>query len=245
MNKSKIEWCDYTWNPVTGCLHGCSYCYARRIAERFKSKNKEDIATYEIFKEKRICFVNKSKEPYPMGFMPTFHPNRLDEPKKIKKPSKIFVVSMGDLFGSWVPGEWIKAVLKTVEECPQHIFMFLTKNPWNYEEFELPKNAWCGTTITSSNDSLRAYQLSRAIGSTIHFLSIEPLLGEIKWDTGALPSVLDWVIIGAQTGPGAMPPKKEWVQSIIDQCRAAGIPIFLKDNLQWPEKIQELPEGLK
>lgn len=259
MNKTKIEWVKgpngepgYTWNPVTGCLHGCPYCYAKRIAERFtRGTGKDNMKIHDVKKPVYDEWIIKEgeyghiKDPYPYGFEPTFHKYRLDEPRRKTKGAKIFVSSMGDLFGDWVPSAWICDVLNMVEECPQHTFMFLTKNPWNYEKFEYPKNAWCGTTITSSADSLRAYQLCRAKGATVKYLSIEPLLGEIKWNTGALPTELDWIIVGAQTGPGAKPPKPEWVQSIIDQARAAEVPIFLKDNLHWPEKIQKWPEGLK
>jgi len=93
MNRTRIEWCDFTWNPVTGCYHGCDYCYARRIAHRFFPKT--------------------------VGFNPYFWRDRLREPLALKKPARIFVCSMADLFGDWVPREWIEAVFETVRDCPR------------------------------------------------------------------------------------------------------------------------------
>ncbi|WP_427340925.1 DUF5131 family protein [Caloranaerobacter sp. DY30410] len=224
MNKTKIEWCDYTWNPVTGCLHGCHYCYARRIAERFRSKN-----NYTYVDGIKPSYI---KEPYPYGFYPTFYPDRLNQPKKLNKPSKIFVVSMGDLFGDWVPIEWIKEVINVVRECEQHTFMFLTKNGKRLKDIDFPDNAWVGVSIGGHG----IYDGLCRCNAKVKFISIEPLLEEVKY----LP-IVDWYIIGAQTGPGAKKPKKEWVQSIIDVCRESNKPVFLKDNLNWHEKIQEFP----
>jgi protein gp37 len=261
VNKTKIEWADYTWNPVTGCNHGCPYCYARRIAERFKGK------------------------AFPNGFEPTFCPERLIELKKIKKPSWIFAVRMGDLFGEWVPDEWIRAVFKVCEGVPEHQYIFLTKNPkrfgvinghWYNYQCDWPKNSWLGTSITNQSDAKRIRQLPYRDANT--FISIEPLQESIdlsfylpKQGTKCHCSIcghyatnysehcqncgkkggysgsfrkqsVNWIIVGAQTGPGAKQPKAEWVQEIIDQAREHSIPIFLKDNLNWPEKIQEFPE---
>jgi protein gp37 len=255
MNKSKIEWCDYTWNPVTGCLHGCEYCYARRIANRFGGASEthynecvgEECQWYteETGKihdlEEPIYDVDRGHNaPYPFGFDPTFHRYRLTEPQKIKKPQKIFVCSMADLFGDWVPDEWIEEVFKTCEKAPQHTYMFLTKNPYRYLQLhireKLPKasNCWYGTTLTG-----QGRLPFNCLDFKQNFVSIEPLLGDVS---DKLPFTnIQWVIVGAQTGPGAVPPKPEWVQSIIDQCRCAKVPIFLKDNLNWPDKIQEWP----
>jgi protein gp37 len=276
MNKSKIEWTSFTWNVVTGCLHECDYCYARRIAERFKPHEMElmnirdcrpvipisvkNLSCYEC--DDPVYLTNFKGEklrmcPYPEGFKPTFHRYRLDEPKKKTKGVKIFVSSMGDLFGDWVPSTWICDVLNVTEECPQHKFLFLTKNPKRYSDFIFNSNCWCGTTVTSEKDISKAWELLK--GTTIHennFLSIEPLLGRVDLDKNELllegykniatiGNYIDWVIVGAQTGPGAVPPKPEWIQLIIDQCKAAGVPVFLKDNLKRPVKIQEYPERLK
>jgi len=206
-HRSKIEWTDYTWNPVTGCKHGCPYCYARKIEMRFHG-----------------------------NFVPTFHPQRLTEPYHLKEPSRIFVVSMGDLFGDWVPKEWIKAVIKVAEDNPRHTFQFLTKNPRRYIHFKFPKNCWLGATINTEKDKKRLFDLMRMYHTNTTFVSFEPLLGEIS------KTLVEthWVIIGAQTNPDVQP-KKEWVQKLIDNSRMLKVPIFLKDNLKWDEKIKEFP----
>ena len=246
MNKSKIEWCDFTWNPVTGCYHNCEYCYARRIAHRFRNQDKESEETAEWMKKNRMVLESQSKDPYPCNFVPTFHKNRLNQPVKRKKPAKIFVSSMGDLFGDWVPDGWIENVIDIVWECPQHTFIFLTKNPAKYYDWtaEMPKNVWIGTSADNGAD---AHVGSSALSlefmkQIVRFLSLEPLLEDaaeyIEWEG------FDWLIIGGQTGPGAKKTKKAWVDNAISYARAYGIPVFLKDNLNWPEKIQEWPEGV-
>lgn len=167
-DKTKIDWCDSTWNPVTGCLHGCEYCYARRIAERFGSKLRpvfRDFAvldnpvrctdTYEYM---RVAGIIAGKIlPYPFDFTPTFHRYRLDIPARWTKPRTIFVCSMADLFGEWVPDEWIKAVFDACAAAPQHRYLFLTKDPGRYCDLEraglLPSgdNYWFGATYDHSN----------------------------------------------------------------------------------------------
>jgi len=217
MNRTKIEWTDFTWNPVTGCLHGCPYCYARKIAVRFK-------------------------RAFPNGFEPTFHPDRLNEPIKRKKPAKIFVVDMGDLFGDWVPREWINAVLDVVRACPQHIFQFLTKAPRNLWKGEpWPKNAWVGATATNQEEADKGIAGLATSGASIKFLSCEPFLGPISLQYEMYK--LDWIIIGAQTNPEKQP-KKEWVQLLLDEADYLKIPVFMKDNLRWGERIREFPTAL-
>ena len=127
MNKTKIEYADYTWNPVTGCLHECEYCYARKQAKRFSSI--VGIPNGKIH-DLPINFTYKCKYPY--GFDPTFHRYRLDEPSQVKTPSTIFVCSMADLFGEWVPDEWIQKIFEACADAPQHRYLFLTKNPKRY-----------------------------------------------------------------------------------------------------------------
>ena len=202
MNKTKIEWTNYTWNPITGCLNGCSYCYARRIAMRFDGH-----------------------------FQPTFHSKRITEPHKLKKPSKIFVCSMADLFGDWVKDEWIKAIMATILENPRHTFQFLTKNPKRYLEFEcltnpkspfFLKNVQCGVTIDFASQERLNYlkQLPKEI---YKFISFEPLLGNMSsLDLAGI----DLAIIGADSSKGATPPKKEWINSV--RCPN----IFYKNNIK-------------
>ncbi len=236
LNKTKIEWTDYTWNPVTGCKHGCDYCYARRIAERLKGSK---------------AWWN--------GFEPTFHPDRLNDLWRVVGSKKILVCSMADLFGSWVPRAWIDLVLEAIRTRVDYdlyvqtrhpdlrktslVFQFLTKNPKRYGEFDFPSNCWLGTTVDRWQ-SWNLKDLADTPNKNLKFVSFEPLLSEmchLALDHHA--SETDWAIVGAQTGPGAKPPKKEWVEEIIGTARAHGIPLFLKDNLHWPEKIQEYPKA--
>ena len=137
MTKTKIEWCDYTFNPVTGCLHNCEYCYAMKIAKRFGGV--DEHISREIPQHMVYIFNNKptlkgKAAPYPFGFIPTFHRYRLDEPQRVKKPQNVFVCSMADLFGDWVPDEWVQQVFEACEKAPWHRYLFLTKNPKRYIE---------------------------------------------------------------------------------------------------------------
>jgi protein gp37 len=223
MNRTKIEWADYTWNPVTGCKHGCGYCYARRLAEgRLRGR-----------------FGYPVDEP----FKPVFRPHRLVEPLDVRKPSRIFVCDMGDLFGDWVPSWWIERVLEVVEYSPWHIYLFLTKNPRRYREFSFPPNSWLGTTIEGGQWG-RWEDMLLLDGKHVRFVSMEPLLAYDRDDlVYMLETGLDWLIVGAQTNP-YRPVKKEWIVDIIRLTRRYGVPLFLKDNLGWPEsnRIQEFPK---
>ncbi|OQA08600.1 MAG: Phage protein Gp37/Gp68 [Bacteroidetes bacterium ADurb.Bin397] len=261
--KGKIEYLDFTWNPVTGCLHNCPYCYARKITNRFGGASETHYN--ETVGEECQWYTEETKEthdllepiydvdrghnaPYPFYFDPTFHRYRLDEPQKVKKSSIIGTVYMGDLFGDWVLDEWIEEVFKACEKAPWHKYLFLTKNPGRYYDLYCKKlipcknNYWFGTTLTKPSDEY--VWLEKAPYKT--FVSMEPLLegfGELEkgFMHGQIPK---WVIIGQQTGPNK-PPKNEWVQSIIDQCRAAGVPVFVKSPLYEKFPVHEWPEGLE
>ena len=224
--KDSIGWAEFTWNPITGCTRGCSYCYARRMAYRLKGR-----------------YGYPEDEP----FRPTFHPDRLLEPLQVKKPSKIFTVSMGELFDPKVPDLWRDLVFRVMLEAEQHTFQILTKRPGliPYElEYEVPSNVWIGTSIdgktTDTQWALEELLLSYA---PLRFVSFEPLLGVVEFDA----SLVDWIIIGAQTGPKAKQPRWEWVQDIIAEARRENKPVFIKDNLELPEGVprpQEWPEVL-
>jgi protein gp37 len=223
LNRTEIEWCAYTWNPVVGCKHGCPYCYARRFAER-------GLGEY-------------GQHPRGKRFEPRFLPERLDGPKSVRRPSRIFAVSMGDLFGDWVPDLWIGRILaRTVTEF-RHTFIFLTKNPGRLAGFDWPDNAWVGTTVTNQQDANERIPLLWKCNARVKFVSIEPLIGGI--DLEELSGFIDWIIIGAMTGPGAVKPKQDWVQHIIEGAQWHGIPVFLKSNLEWPDEIQQYPEPEK
>lgn len=258
MNKTRIEWCDTTWNSVVGCKHGCDYCYAKRIAARFGGYDKADgtITTFnpllraELSQPLMVTRKNGKTvdAPFPFGFEPTLLEYKLDEPQHWKTSKRIFVCSMADLFGSWVPTRWIVEVLDAALAAPQHTYLFLTKNPARYLELNelglLPRrdNFWYGSTITSDSDP--------CFYSDRHncFLSIEPLINEFSRRVDKLMGI-KWIIVGAMTGPGAQKhqPEHSWIETIVDVSRQSGVPIFLKNNLQevWGDPlIQELPESL-
>lgn len=284
MNKTKIDWATASWNPITGCLHGCPYCYARGIARRFGGWEwTPGMARYNVAADKTYIhpmkayygeatetphgiiaeiidpFLTKDcrRASFPFGFTPTFHRYRLDGPKKRKNPSNIFVGSMCDLFGDWVPKEWIENVLDACKQAPHHNYLFLTKNPKRYREFfrsplDFRYYMFFGATATDTKSfnemsDLLAYHHTNSASKV--FMSIEPLLDRI--DTPFLYRVgyLNWVIIGAETGrrKDKVIPRREWVADIVDRCRAAGVPVFLKSSLAgiWGEPlIQEYPPEL-
>lgn len=253
-----MDWCDSTWNPVTGCLHGCEYCYARKIAERFSTEKKYE-RPYEPVLPVPTRRVRTEPEPYPYGFKPTFHRYKLAEPQHWKKPRNIFVCSMADLFGEWVPDEWIKEVFKACDAAPQHRYIFLTKNPkrlcrmasetkvfmWNIdhpdsqvhpqtaeyaEVMRLPirDNWWFGSTI----DSAKA-KCFRAGQTWNTFLSIEPLTEHLHMGIGSFGDD-GWVIIGAETGnrKSKVIPQREWVENIVQAAKMTGVKIFMKESLR-------------
>jgi protein gp37 len=199
MNKSKIEWCDMTWNPVTGCFHKCPYCYAEKIANRFGMlKNGVSLSeTEEILKYiygldsgtdyevKGECIELSTpigceiNEPFPFNFRPTLYKYRLHEPERKKKPQRIFVCSMADLFGEWVPDEWIRSVADACRQASHHKYLFLTKNPAGYRfgmHTMFGNGFWLGTTINTQQDlSRHSLDIMNTPGNL--FLSIEPIHG--------------------------------------------------------------------
>ena len=246
MNKSGIDWCDMSYNPVTGCLHDCEYCYARKITHRFKGGE----GTRELH-------VKKSQQEYdstyPWDFDPTLHVNRLDLPQRTKTPHTVFVGSMCDLFGEWVPDEWIERVFESCLKAQDHKYLFLTKNPDRYVKlYETGKlivaeNFWYGTTVTRRGD--RYFHTN--IKGINTFLSIEPLhedLGELYYNDVMSGEFIKWVILGAETGNRAnrIYPYSEWIENIINAYEAANLPLFMKSNLKpyWDgELIQKFPPG--
>jgi protein gp37 len=260
MNKTAIEWCDYTWNPVTGCLHTCPYCYARSIAHRFSANGSERKESIERDGQVVVLdtpFITNGGRgmvsPYPFGFAPTFHRYRLGEPAAMKKGQRIFVGSMADLFGEWVPSEWIDDVILSCVKAPQHKYLFLTKNPQRYNNLVaraiLPKyeNFWYGTTINKQED-VRDIALLPWPPLSGRFISIEPMMERINLMD--ISNDVDWVIVGAESGnrKGRVAPDREWLVGLRHQCWQLGIPLFMKDSLAsiWGEPLpQEFPEGVK
>ena len=263
MKKTKIDWCDSTWNPVTGCRHGCGYCYARRITERFggydgygceEDANNVERGNYVL---KTPAYIKRGKgkritnAPFPFKFEPTLHRYRLNEPLQQKKPQTIFVCSMADLFGDWVPDAWIDEVFAACERAPQHNYIFLTKNPARYIELAkkdlLPDRHWYGYSATRQSE-LWEFEHADECPVKNLFVSIEPILESVtpRFSTH-VPA--DWVIIGAETGnrKGKVVPHLEWIEEIVTECEYSGIPVFMKESLApiWGEPlIQEFPDGL-
>ncbi len=257
-SKTKIDWADSTWNPVTGCLHGCEYCYARGIANRFamnyapklgdlhmdgakKYDSSEGIDT--MLEIEKPYVYRERKQPFPMGFYPTFHRYRLDIPQHWKKPRNIFVCSMADLFGAWVPDEWIKAVFDACAAAPQHRYLFLTKNPTRYmdliknhrtpfEELYLPygDNFWFGSTATTKKAPF--WYSNFPLRKT--FISIEPIMEPFTNLGHGTDCFADWVIVGAETGnrKGKVIPKKSWIIRIAEACERTRTPLFMKESLR-------------
>ena len=247
MNKTKIEWCDATWNPVTGCLHECEYCYAKRIAERFKGWNSDAGCTSYVSPAATIMELDRQPErktksgktqaaSFPFGFEPTLHRYRLEEPQTWKKPQTIFVCSMADLFGEWVPDAWIEEVFAACQKAPQHRYLFLTKNPKRYAALanadKLPEyrdcpNFWYGTTVTKAGD--RAFTPGVTFNT---FLSIEPLMGPLNAGLGSFGGA-SWIIVGAETGnrKGKITPERAWIENIVEAASLTQAPVFMKDSM--------------
>jgi protein gp37 len=222
--KGKIEWTDQSWNPGTGCLHNCNYgpdgCYANKVATK-----------------------GRAKQFYPNGFVPEWHPERLIEPIKLKKPSKIFVGDMTDQFGAWVPDEQIETILDIVKRCPAHTFQFLTKNPKRLNEWIFPSNCWLGTTwdglpFTERNVDILRHEVHT---NCIKFVSFEPLLAPFK---GSLDGI-DWIIIGELTGAPMTQDQihevRGWADDLILQAKMNGIPVFVKNALGAIYPQREFP----
>ena len=213
---SKIEWTDSTWNPVTGCTKispGCKYCYAEVIAERYRGV---------------------PNHPYEQGFDMRLWPQRLELPLKWKKPRRIFVNSMSDLFHPYVPDEFIDRVFETMCKASNHQFQVLTKRPERMSEYmgswgkkfgplagKYP-NIWLGASIETEKYIERAYIVSK-LPSSVRFLSCEPLLDSLDLSPvlGGKRGGINWVIVGGESGPRSRPMKKEWVTEIRNQCRSA------------------------
>lgn len=254
-SKTLIDWADASWNPVTGCKHGCEYCYARGIARRFGCKITGDMGNALAVLEEPYVSVEGVKNPYPYEFLPTFHKYRLKIPQTWKQPKNIFVCSMADLFGDWVPDDWIDHVLTACLAAPQHRYLFLTKNPTRYPKLALENilvasdNFWYGTSTPHYNDPA-FWSAPTEENSDIYyrtFLSIEPILERFgKGSDHGSVARTGWVIVGAETGnrKDKVVPKKDWIMEILDECRERGKPIFMKESLRdlmGADFVQEFP----
>jgi protein gp37 len=244
MQKTGIEWCHYVNNCVSGCLRGCKYCYARKVAEN-----------------------PMYSKAFPHGFDLTFHPNRVMEPARHKRPELIFADSMSDLFGDGVKLEWVEKTLFGMVAAPHHIFTVLTKSPENITPFVDPvinylggtekmNHIWIGTSVDRSETVSRITELKTLNKNGKHwhlFVSFEPLLTEMPPNLSKYLKGIEWVIIGQQTKPFNHPLPR-WVTDIAYTANGMGIPVFIKNNLmkdlgltavkssfqKFPEEMQEL-----
>jgi protein gp37 len=243
MNKTKIEWCDYTLNLITGCLNhtnglcngGGFPCYAYKLAHgRLKRKYLAnlnyappiDITDY-FFPGRHIEDKHWLADP----FYPRLWPSRFTV-KGISKGSRIFLNDMSDWVGIGIPEEWTRKVLDFIKANPDHTFLTLTKQPQNLPKFSpFPENCWVGATATNELFYSQALYHLIVVRASVKFISFEPLLSSINpmLLQNTLPAI-DWLIIGAQTKP-YKPPQIEWVQEIVKAADKADIPVFLKDNL--------------
>lgn len=246
MNRSKIEWCDHTWNFITGCRHGCPYCYAGKMTGRFSGDvrlnkmAKKDYSLVPAADGSGDLYVldapmlNETGRPlaYPFGFEPTLHRYRMDYPGKLKMGNNIFVGAMSDVFGGWVPDSWLDDMFSVCLQYPVHNYLFLTKNPERYAEYGVPllQNAWYGTTVTRRTEVGRINCLP---ANAKTFVSIEPVLEDIHFDSRRLCGKVDWIIIGAETGRSKQKiiPRLEWIGDIVSAADAADVPVFMKDSL--------------
>lgn len=225
MNKTKIEWTDYTWNPVTGCTkvsQGCKFCYAETLFTRFGKQFGHEFTEVWV------------------------HGERLDEPVNMKKKikgKKVFVCDMSDLFHERVPDDFIYDVFITIHKCPETTFQILTKRPVKAQRilrnladaglFEVPlPNVWLGVSVENKATADERIPLLLQIPAAVRFLSCEPLLGPIDLSAYLSPAGggkgVDWVITGGESGPRPMHPN--WVRNLRDQCASANVPFFFK---QW------------
>jgi protein gp37 len=209
---SSIEWTEATWNPVTGCSkvsQGCKNCYAARMAKRLHAMG---------------------NPRYTNGFNVTLHPDLIDLPYSWKKPRKVFVNSMSDLFHEEVPFNFIEKVFDTMVNTPQNTYQILTKRTKRLAEVaeDLPwsDNIWIGTSVEDKKVISRIDEL-RCVPAKVRFLSCEPLIGPLN---GLNLMDIHWVIVGGESGPGARPMEGDWVRSIRDQCEKQEVAFFFK---QW------------
>lgn len=217
MKYSKIEWTEATWNPSVGCdkvTAGCKFCYAETMAKRL---------------------MRMGAPGYENGFDFKILPERLDGPKKIKRPTKFFVNSMSDLFHEKMPFEFLDKVFETIRATPQHTYQILTKREdvlvQYFADRSVPDNVWLGVTVEIAKKKNRIDAL-RSIDAKIRFLSIEPLLENI----GDLDLTdIHWVIVGGESGSRARPMKSQWAADIQKQCDDQEVSFFFKQWGTWGE----------
>ena len=225
---SSIEWTDATWNPVAGCAvlsPGCTNCYAMRMSARLEAMGQEKYSGLTRKSGRRYVWIGKAR----------IDEDALRIPATWRKPRRVFVNSMSDLFHDDVPEDFIHDVFEVMADTPRHTYQLLTKRPDRLPLLERPlawsANVWMGVTVESAEFSWRVDRL-RETGAAVKFLSLEPLLGPLS---NLQLDGIDWVIAGGESGPGARPMNPDWVRSIRDQCSQTGVAFHFK---QWGGAIK-------
>lgn len=222
---TKIEWTNETWNPVIGCSkvsEGCENCYAERMAARLAynpvTPMYSDVMRQPSMMSGRLVWNGTT----------AFVESALNKPLKRKKPTMFFVCSMGDFWHPSVEPEWRGRVYDVVRKCPQHIFQFLTKRPELIIDWPADlSNSWLGATAENQAMADKRIPILKQIPAAVRFVSVEPLLEGVEIPDTFLRK-LDWVIVGCESGADRRPCRMEWVESVVDQCKAAGVPVFVK-----------------
>jgi len=240
MAETSIEWATASWNPVTGCTkisEGCQNCYAERMSKRLAGR-----------------YGYPKDEPFKV----TNQPDRLHQPGDWKKPKRIFVCSMSDIFHDDVEWNWLFSIFQIAGMLPRHQFLFLTKRPERAEQllngdlgYHLQRQDWCdtwpipniliGTTAENQKRADERIPILLQIPAAARFVSVEPMLGpvDIDWSLGRIESTklpsIDWVICGGESGPGARPMHPEWAASLAWQCIKANVPFFFKQWGEWEQ----------
>jgi protein gp37 len=229
-NNDSIEWAKWSWNPITGCKHNCPYCYARDIAERF----------------------------YSQKFEPSIYPARLNQPLTLEPPEKsktevgyknVFVCSMADLFGRWVPSAWIEKVVQTCADAPAWNFLFLTKFPSRLAEISFPDNAWVGTTVDCQARVKEAEKAFRKVKAKVKWLSCEPLIEPLRFTS---LNMFDWIVVGGASRSTQTPeyvPPAAWIGALYVEASRCGLKVYEKTNgrpREYPgEARRATPEAMK
>lgn len=229
-DNENIEWALWSWNPVTGCLHNCPYCYARDIANRFYEPKFEP----SLWPARLSSPLNT---PFPQDKIDAL---AAGDPRRMGLRS-VFTCSMADLFGRWVPAEWIELVLDVVRQANQWTFLFLTKFPQRMAEFEFPRNAWVGTTVDCQARVANAEKAFKKIKAGAKWLSCEPLIEPLEFsDLG----VFDWIVLGGSSRSSQTPewhPPIEWVSKLVEDAISHDLRIYMKSNLLV--RMREYPFG--
>jgi len=243
LNRTGVETADFTWNLYTGCLRGCSLCYARKLARgRLKNLYLSNMHTSPLVPQGA-----DTADP----FFPRFWEERKGDPFKVPArfqsknsnldpgTAMIFAIDMGDIFGPFVPAAWIWDLMGIIKDCPQ-IFQILTKFPdnllyWTHAN-DLPENVWAGVTVTNQPMVRSALYCLSNIDTAVKYICVEPLQERIIIDLESI----DWMIIGAQTDPLVLP-EKQWVAELLEEASRHNTRVFLKKSLRWREEVHQWP----